>query len=160
MGNSKSSSSGDPSLLSYSQNVEENEYIPIKSSRNKHHHSSLDKLHFTSTTTTREEPPPLPAQPAVVMRTKARSHTVLSAIGNSSTETYEARRKTFMESLSQSMDKGTSDSLTRRVSSIIPADGAQDVPVDCTVQVQFDKDVKTVNVNKLFEVSKIYHILL
>lgn len=147
MGNSKSSSGGDPSLLSYSQHVEENDYMPTKTSRTKHHHSSLDKLSI------KEEPSPPPVH-HVVMRTKPRSHTVLSSnSSSSSTEAYEARRKTFMESLSQSnMDKATSDSLTRRVTSVSPADGTQDVPVDCTVRVQFDKDVKTVNINKLFEV--------
>lgn len=149
MGNSKSSSSsGDPSLLSYSQHIEENDYIPAKTSKTKHHHSSLDKLHSTSI---KEEPSP-PSVQHVTLRTKPRSQTVLS--GSSSTEAYEARRKTFMESLSQSsMDKATSDNLTRRITSVIPADGAQDVPVDCTLRVQFDKDVKSVNVNKLFEVS-------
>lgn len=156
MGNSKSSSSGgDPSLLSYSQHVEENDYVPAKSSKTKHHHSSLDKLHSLSI---REEPSPPPAQHVVVMRSKPRSQTVLSTIGSngsSSTEAYEARRKTFMESLSHSMDKVTSDSLTRRITNVTPVDGAQDVPVDCTVRIQFDKDVRTVNINKLFEVS--YH---
>ena len=147
MGNSKSSSSGDPSLLSYSQNIEENEYIPTKPSKIKHHHSSLDKLHSLSIK--EDSSPPL----VVVMRSKPRSQTVLSTVG-SSTETYEARRKTFMESLSQSVDKVTSsDSLTRRITSVAPSDGALDVSVDCTVRVQFDKDVKTVNANKLFEVS-------
>lgn len=146
MGN-KSSSSGDPSLLSYSQHIEENDYVPTKASRTKHHYSSLDKLHSSSI---KEEPSPTPVH-HVTMRSKPRSQTVLSS--NSSTEAYEARRKTFMESLSHSVDKLTSDSLTRRVTSIIPADGAQEVGVDCTVRVQFDKDVKSVNVNKLFEVS-------
>ena len=146
MGN-KSSSSGDPSLLSYSQHIEENDYGPTKASRTKHHYSSLDKLHSSSI---KEEPSPPPVH-HVTMRSKPRSQTVLSS--SSSTEAYEARRKTFMESLSHSVDKLTSDSLTRRVTSIIPADGAQEVGVDCTVRVQFDKDVKSVNVNKLFEVS-------
>ena len=151
MGNSKSSSSGDPSLLSYSQNVEENEYIPTKPSKIKHHHSSLDKLHSLSIK--EDSSPPLGGN-LVVMRSKPRSQTVLTTIGNSSTEAYEARRKTFMESLSQSVDKVTSsDSLTRRITSVAPSDCALDVSVDCTVRVQFDKDVKTVNANKLFEVS-------
>ena len=150
MGNSKSSSSGDPSLLSYSQNVEENEYIPTKPSKIRHHHSSLDKLHSLSIK--EDSSPPLGGN-FVVMRSKPRSQTVLSTVG-SSTEAYEARRKTFMESLSHSVDKvASSDSLTRRVTSVTPADGALDVSVDCTVRVQFDKDVKTVNANKLFEVS-------
>lgn len=150
MGNSKSSSSGDPSLLSYSQNVEENEYIPTKPSKIKHHHSSLDKLHSLSIK--EDSSPPLGGN-LVVMRSKPRSQTVLTTVG-SSTEAYEARRKTFMESLSHSVDKVTSsDSLTRRITSVTPSDGALDVSVDCTVRVQFDKDVKTVNVNKLFEVS-------
>ena len=149
MGNSKSSSSGDPSLLSYSQNIEENEYIPTKPSKIKHHHSSLDKLHSLSIK--EDSSPPLGVN--VVMRSKPRSHTVLTTVG-SSTEAYEARRKTFMESLSQSVDKViSSDSLTRRITSVTPSDGALDVSVDCTVRVQFDKDVKTVNANKLFEVS-------
>ena len=147
MGN-KSSSGGDPSLLSYSQHIEENDYVPTKASRTKHHHSSLDKLHSLSI---KEEPSP-PSVQHVTMRAKPRSQTVLSS-SSSSNETYEARRKTFMESLSHSLDKATSDSLTRRVTSVIPADGAQEVAVDCTVRVQFDKDVKTVNANKLFEVS-------
>lgn len=149
MGN-KSSSGGDPSLLSYSQHIEENDYVPTKASRTKHHHhSSLDKLHSLSI---KEEPSPPPVQ-HVTMRAKPRSQTVLST--SSSTETYEARRKTFMESLSHSLDKTSSDSLTRRVTSVLPADGAQEVAVDCTVRVQFDKDVKTVNANKLFEVSMV-----
>ncbi|XP_065919898.1 uncharacterized protein [Dysidea avara] len=125
MGNSKSSNGGgDPSLLSYSPH-QENDYVPIKNE------DSSPRL-----------PPP-------VIRTKPRSQTV----HGSSTETYEARRRTFMESLStSSIDKGATDSLTRRIASIQPADGADNVPCDCTVRVQFDKDVKTVNVNKLFEV--------
>lgn len=152
MGN-KSSSSGDPSLLSYSQNIEENDYVPTKTSRTKHHHSSLDKLHSL---TTKEEPSPPVVPHSVVMRSKPRSQTVLGSVGSSSssTEAYEARRKTFMESLSHSMDKGSSDSLTRRTTSVIPPDGAQDIPVDCTIRVQFDKEVRSVNVNKLFEVSR------
>lgn len=151
MGN-KSSSGGDPSLLSYSQSIEENEYVPTKASRNKHHHSSLDKLQSSI----KEEPSPPPIQHVVVLRNKPRSQTVLSTIGSSiSSEAYEARRKTFMESLSHSLDKGTSDSLTRRISNISPPDGAKDVAVDCTVRIQFDKDVRTVNVNRLFEVSEV-----
>lgn len=152
MGNSKSSSSGDPSLLSYSQNVEDNDYVPVKPSKIKHHHSSLDKLHSLSIK--EESSPPLGVH-TVVMRSKPRSQTVLSTVGSSSsTEAYEARRKTFMESLSQSVDKVTSsDSLTRRITNVTPSDGALDVSVDCTVRVHFDKDVKSVNANKLFEVS-------
>ena len=157
MGNSKSTSSGDPSLLSYSQNIEEYEYAPTaKPSKIKHHHSSLDKLHSLSI---REEPSPPMGVHNIVMRSKPRSQTVLTTVG-SSTEAYEARRKTFMESLSQSVDKiASSDSLTRRITSVTPADGAVNVPVDCTLRVQFDKDVKSVNVNKLFEVRGVMQLL-
>jgi len=143
MGNSKSSNGGgDPSLLSYSPH-QENDYVPIKNVKHKHH-GSMDKLTYS----TKEDSSP--RLPPPVIRTKPRSQTVLG----SSTETYEARRRTFMESLSSSnIDKEATDSLTRRIASIQPADRADSVPCDCTVRVQFDKDVKTVNVNKLFEVS-------
>jgi len=143
MGNSKSSNGGgDPSLLSYSPH-QENDYVPIKNGKHKHH-GSMDKLTYS----TKEDSSP--KLPPPVLRTKPRSQTV----HGSSTETYEARRRTFIESLSSSsIDKGATDSLIRRIASIQPADGADSVPCDCTVRVQFDKDVKTVNVNKLFEVS-------
>jgi len=142
MGNSKSSNGGEPPQLSYLPH-QENDYVPMKNGKHKHH-GSMDKL----TCSTKEDSSP--RLPPPVMRTKPRSQTV----HGSSTETYEARRKTFMESLStSSIDKGASDSLARRISSIQPADGADTVPCDCTIRVQFDKDVKTVNVNKLFEVS-------
>ena len=51
------------------------------------------------------------------------------------------------------MDSGSSDDLRSHVQENRPKDNDVDVPLGTTVTVVFDKDVRTVNINKLFEVS-------
>ena len=47
----------------------------------------------------------------------------------------------------------TSDDLTLHVTENSPRDNEENVPLGTTITVFFDKDVKTVNANKLFEVG-------
>ena len=56
-------------------------------------------------------------------------------------------------SYSSPVDSGSSDDLRSHVQENRPKDNDVDVPLGTTVTVVFDKDVRTVNINKLFEVS-------
>ena len=55
-------------------------------------------------------------------------------------------------STSASVD-ATSDDLALHVTENRPRDNEENVPLGTTIAVFFDKDVKTVNANKLFEVG-------
>ena len=57
-------------------------------------------------------------------------------------------------SYSSPVDSGSSDDLCSHVQENRPKDNDVDVPLGTTVTVVFDKDVRTVNINKLFEVSQ------
>ena len=58
------------------------------------------------------------------------------------------------------MDSGSSDDLRSHVLDHRPKDNDVGVPLGTSVTVFFDKDVRTVNINKLFEVSIIWKWLL
>ena len=50
----------------------------------------------------------------------------------------------------------TSDDLAVHVTENRPRDNEEDVPLGTNITVFFDKDVKTVNANKLFEVGSVW----
>ena len=53
------------------------------------------------------------------------------------------------------MDAET-DQLRSHVVENRPKDNEDDVPLGTTISVHFDRDVKSVNINKLFEVSQLF----
>lgn len=54
---------------------------------------------------------------------------------------------------SQSLDASPSDDIAKHVMEISPNDGSDDVSLGSHIVVTFDKDIKLVMINKLFEVS-------
>lgn len=66
-----------------------------------------------------------------------------------STNNNAAHQQTSKNDLNQL----TSDDLSHHIVEFTPKEGSQDVPLGTNITVLFDKDVRTVNINKLFEVS-------
>lgn len=63
------------------------------------------------------------------------------------------RRLSTSDVSSSASDANASDNLTDHVLTNQPKELATDVPLGTVISVQFDRDVRTVNINKLFEVS-------
>ena len=57
-----------------------------------------------------------------------------------------------MSSSTSASSGSESDDLTGHVTKITPGNQDTDIPLDAKITVFFDRDVRTVNINKLFEV--------
>ncbi len=53
------------------------------------------------------------------------------------------------------LDLSTSDDLAAHIVENRPKDSEIDVPLGAAITINFDHDVKSVNINKLFEVSRV-----
>ena len=92
-----------------------------------------------------------------LIHTPQRAHTSLRRLSTSDvTTSSSASSSTTTTASSTATDQSTTDDLQNHIMMNAPKKGEVDVPLGSSITVHFDKDVKTVNINKLFEVILLF----
>lgn len=110
-------------------------------------YSSQAPSSFTESGGTSAGTPPVPPRGGL----ERRSHTVVSRVRRSD-QAALTRRLSTSDVTSSASDANASDTLTDHVVSNEPKEHASEVPLGALISVHFDRDVRTVNISKLFEV--------
>ena len=92
-----------------------------------------------------------------LIHTPQRAHTSLRRLSTSDvTTSSSASSSTTTTASSTATDQSMTDDLQNHIMMNAPKKGEVDVPLGSSITVHFDKDVKTVNINKLFEVILLF----